>query len=83
MTLEPLLIPLLSLLGGGVGAYVGMRAAIVRLETQMADVRTEIERLRERCDELIQDLAKLASRVERLEDRLALRESRMHQKNRG
>jgi septal ring factor EnvC (AmiA/AmiB activator) len=77
MTLEPFVIPALSLIGGGLGAYVGMRAAIVRLETQMADVRTEIERLRERCDELIQDLVRLAGRVEHLEDRRQLRESRL------
>jgi hypothetical protein len=39
---------LITIAGTGVASYVGVRAAIVRLETQMTDVREWVRTLRER-----------------------------------
>lgn len=42
------LIPLLSLMGGIFGAWVGVKVNIVKLETQMEDVRTRLDGVHKR-----------------------------------
>lgn len=39
------LIPVLTFISGIAGGFMGARGAIIRLETQMADVRTGLEKL--------------------------------------
>lgn len=42
------IIPLLSLIGGIFGAWVGVKVNIVRLETQMEDVRKRVDGIHKR-----------------------------------
>lgn len=67
--MEQWVVPVLSLVGGGAGAYLGMRMAITRLETQMIDARDEIRELRRRTHDHTNALLKLDGRVTALEDR--------------
>lgn len=50
------LLPILSLLGGIAGAWVGVKVNIVRLETQMEDVRERLETARNRLHRHSNDL---------------------------
>lgn len=50
------LLPILSLLGGIAGAWVGVKVNIVRLETQMEDVRERLENARTRLHRHSNDL---------------------------
>jgi len=50
------LLPILSLLGGIAGAWVGVKVNIVRLETQMEDVRERLESARSRLHRHNNDL---------------------------
>lgn len=52
----PFLIPLLSLIGGIFGAWVGVKVNIVRLETQMENVRERMESLHKRSHRYANDL---------------------------
>lgn len=49
-------IPALTLAAGLAGGYAGARGAIVRLETQMADVRTRLDQLGKRMHRHNDDL---------------------------
>lgn len=41
------LIPLISAAGGGISAYIGVRAALIKHETWITDARGEIKELRQ------------------------------------
>lgn len=66
-------IPALTLAAGLAGGYAGARGAIVRLETQMADVRTRMEVLGKRVhrhnDDLIIHDAEMDTVMARLDIR--------------
>lgn len=49
-------LPLLSLIGGIFGAWVGVKVNIVRLETQMETVRERMESLHKRSHRYSNDL---------------------------
>lgn len=70
--MEPWVIPLLSLLGGAAGAYVGMRTAVAKLEVQVANVMMRVDELGRRSHKHHDRIGKLAARVWRLEEKSGL-----------
>lgn len=50
------LIPVLTFISGIAGGFMGARGAIIRLETQMADVRTGLEKLNTKTNRHNDDL---------------------------
>lgn len=78
MNWNELIAPLLSIVMGGVSAYLGVRVALVRLETQMANALDRLERLHRRTsvhgeDLLIHDM-EIGTVMEKLQMRREVRQ---------
>ena len=56
MTDLPWLIPVLTFLSGVAGGFMGARGAIIRLETQMVDVREGLKKLNDKVSRHNDDL---------------------------
>lgn len=81
--MTPELIPVLSLLaavvGGIFGGWVGVKVAIVRLETQMEDVRTRVDGIHKRMHRHNDTLLIHDGEIEQAFNKLELRRVRRQQ----